>query len=228
MSTRDGLFDALRVIEAQARKVPAPDTATVQAIRTVGGSSNALALADATPEIEQRDKTYNVVPVNQLLNPAFADDLTSWTETIDGGITATTTRDITPQAKTLYGSLASFKVDMTASTGAGDAMRTQAVTAAASEVWSFEAWIYATVLTNCKAVLKIEWLDGGSSVLATQTSEITSVTSVFTLKQIENQTAPGSNRQRAREPHFGGHRLRWRGNCLLRIESGGTGRERSV
>ena len=107
------------------------------------------------------------------------------------GVTATTARD-TSQSKTLFGSMASLKIDMTASTGTGDAKRTQTITAAAAEVWSFEAWVHATALTNCKAVLKIEWLDSGSVVLAIQTVEVTAVTSVFTLKQIENQTAPAS------------------------------------
>ena len=188
MTTRDGVFDAMRAIQRQARSVLAPENATVQSIRTVKDN---LALADATPELEQRDKTYFVVPANKLANPGFDDDLTSWTETIDGGVTATTARD-TSQSKTLFGSMVSLKIDMTASTGTGDAKRTQTVTAAAAEVWSFEAWVHATVLTNCKAVLKIEWLDGASAVLGTQTVEITSVTSVFNLKQIENQTAPAS------------------------------------
>lgn len=188
MTSSDGLFGALRNIQRQARLIAAPENATVQAIRSVGDT---LALADATPELEQRDKTYFAVPENQLANPGFTDNLTSWTETIDGTVTATTARD-TSQSKTLYGSLASLKIDMTASSGTGDAQRAQAVTAAAAEVWSFEAWVRATVLTNCKAVVKIEWLDGGLSVLATQTVEVTAINSAFTLRQIQNQTAPSS------------------------------------
>ena len=39
---------------------------------------------DASLALEQRDKTNFVVPDNHLANPSFVDDLTSWTETIDG------------------------------------------------------------------------------------------------------------------------------------------------
>ena len=188
MTTSDDFFDRLRVLNDQARRIPTAEEEILQEFRRI---TESFPLADATPELEQRNKTYYVVPENKLANPSFETDLSSWTETIAAGITATTARD-TSQAKTLFASLASLKVDITASTGAGDAKRTQTVTAAAAEVWSFEAWIHATVLTNCKAVLKIEWLDGGSVVLSTETSQITAVTSVFTLKQIENKTAPAS------------------------------------
>ena len=188
MVSSDEFFERLRVLNQQSRRISTSEEEILQEIIKLLETPS---LVDATPELEQRDKTYKVVPDNKLANPDFTSDLASWTETIDAGVTATTARD-TSQSKTLFASLASLKVDITASTGTGDAKRTQTVTAAAAEVWSFEAWVHATALTNCKAVLKIEWLDGGSVVLGTQTSEITAVTSVFTLKQIENQTAPAS------------------------------------
>ena len=191
MTASNDFFDRLRALNNQARRIPTSEEEILQEFRRV---TESFPFAEATTELEQRDKTYLAVPNNQLTNPAFDDDLTSWTETIDAGITATTSRD-TGQSKTLFGSLASLKVDMTASTGTGDAKRTQAVTAAVGEIWSFEAWIHATVLTNCKAVLKIEWLDSVPAVISTVTVEITAVTSVFTLKQIENQTAPTNTAQ---------------------------------
>ena len=187
----DDLMTALKAISDKATRIPQADQGFLSSLRRIDES---FTLVDATPELEQRDKTYFVVPENQLANPSFVDDLTSWTETIDGGITATTARD-TAQAKTLFGSLTSLKIDMTASTGAGDAKRTQAVTAAATEAWSFEVWAYAPTLTNCKAVLQIEWLDGGASVLATETVEITAINSAFALIQLENEVAPSSTAQ---------------------------------
>ena len=188
MSTKDDFFDALAGIDRQSRRVTTSEEEILQEFRKV---TESFAIAEATTELEQRDKAYLAVPADLVLNGSFETDLTSWTEVIDGGITATTARD-TSQSKTLFGSLASLKVDITASTGAGDAKRTQLITAAATEVWSFEAWIHATVLTNCKAVLQIEWLDSGSAVLGTVTSEITSITAVLTLTKIENETAPAS------------------------------------
>ncbi len=190
---KNEFFNLLRNIDNKTKRIPTEDQEILsQFMRQL----ESLALADDTPELEQRGLPYLVVPKNHLLNPNFTDDLTSWTQVLDGGITATTARDTT-QSKTLYASMASLKIDLTASSGTGDAKRTQTITAAAAEVWSFEAWVLLTALTNCKGFVKIEWLDSGSSVISTVTKEFTVVTSVFvlTLGDLEGLTAPGTTTQ---------------------------------
>ncbi len=185
---KNEFFNLLRNIDNKTKRIPTEDQEILQQfIRQLED----LALADDTPELEQRGLPYLVVPKNHLLNPNFTDDLTSWTEVLDAGITAITARDTT-HSKTLYASMASLKVDLTASSGTGDAKRTQVITAAAAEVWSFEAWVLITALTNCKGFVKIEWLDGGAAVITTVTKEFTATSSIFvlTLGDLEGLTAP--------------------------------------
>jgi hypothetical protein len=174
MVNRDTLFERLRMIDNQSRRIQTSDEEVLQQfVRQL----EALGLTEAATEISQRSGPYLVV-TNELLNPNFTDDLTSWTEVVDSGITGTTARSIA-QSKTLYASMASLKVDMTASTGTGDLKRTQTLTAAVSDSWSFEAWVKVTALTNCKAFVRVEWLDSGSSVLQTDVKEFTATSSIF-------------------------------------------------
>ena len=189
MVNRDEFFDRLRMVQDQARRIQTSDEEVLQQFLR---QLESLGLAEATVELEQRGLAYFAVPANQLSNPSFDTDLTNWTEVVDAGITGTTSRVITPLSKTLYGSLAALKLDLTASSGAGDLKRRQAVTATASTPWSFEAWVNVTALTLCKAVLKIEWLNGGGSVLSTDVIEMTSVTSGFELKKVENVQDAGA------------------------------------
>lgn len=186
---KNEFFDLLRNIDNKTRRIPTSDQEILQQfVRQL----ESFSLVDADTELEQRDKTYFAVPENKLVNPGFTDDLTSWVHGFESDTFHTHVRDTTV-SKTLFGSLASFKIDMTGSTGAGKGGRSQTITAAASEVWSFEAEVNVTALNSaCKAVMKIEWLNGGGGVISSQTVEVTAVTSGFTLQQMENQTAPST------------------------------------
>ena len=128
-----------------------------------------------------------------LLNPSVPTDLTSWTELIGGGVTATTTHetDFTANVHSELGSKGAIKIDVTASGSADQASRHQEISAAASEVWNFEVWCKGTPFTLLNMRLLIEWHDAGHSVLGT--ANITQVaTSSFALIKLENQTAPSS------------------------------------
>lgn len=193
VNRKDDLPSILRAIQQQARNVSLPETATVQAIRTV---SEAFALADAPVEIEERalsTQGYLAVPPDSVVNGDFETDLTGWTESISAGLTATTIQQ-TAEAKTLFASLGALQVDVTASTATGQARRFQDIVASVGQVWSFEAWFKGSSFANAEARLRLQWLTAGfEQIGAVVTAVSTDVASDWTVRlAVENQTAPAT------------------------------------
>lgn len=194
----DTFMDALRASWELARRLRIPDDQAnigfglVEFIQV----ADPFTIAEGTIEFEQRalsTQKYRVIANQLLLNPSVSEDLTSWTELIDGTVTATTTHEsgLTANTHTELGSKGSAKIDVTGSSASGQASRYQEITAAPSEVWNFEVWCKGTPFTLLNMRLLIEWHDAGHSVLGT--ANITQVaTSSFALIKLENQTAPAN------------------------------------
>ena len=77
MSTQGSdFFEALRSLKEKGTRQMVFEETALQSLRRI---TESFSLVDATPELEQRDKTYFVVPENKLANPSFETDLSSWT-----------------------------------------------------------------------------------------------------------------------------------------------------
>lgn len=191
IETRDlaGLLAELRT-KAGSSSAKANTNASITYMRQV---SKILGLYIRNVKFVARGpKPYYALPVNELANPTFETDLTSWSETIDVGITATTARDNAKGFIEELGGITSVKINITASTGAGNALRRQSITASAGQIWSFEVGALVTALSNAKGILRIEWLDGASAVLQTNDYDFTSAASTWVKSSntLHNLTAP--------------------------------------
>ena len=122
---------------------------------------------------------------NFVKNPNFEVDLTGWTEVIEAGITATTSR-VTAQKKFGFNSL---KLDITASTATGRAYRHFDVTVVATEIWSLLAHVFFQSGTNSQASIAIDWLDNVDAILSTERQTLV-VNTAFAEIKLENKTAP--------------------------------------
>lgn len=120
-------------------------------------------------QVARGPKPYKAVEQNRLLNKGFLDDVSSWTETIDATVTATTARSNAKAFINELGGVTSLKINITASTGAGEALRSQIISSVgAGEVWSFECGALVSALAgSAKGILRVEWLNGASAVIST-------------------------------------------------------------
>ena len=188
-------FDKLRGMDRQSgKRFEINENATVLATRKI---TDTMALADSTPEISERAtsaQTYLCMADDNVLNGNFETDLTSWTERNHVSITATTTQAGEAEAaKTVFASLGSLKINVTASTAGGQqAERYQDIDASVGQVWSFETWARFTNLTSCTGYFRIEWRNAGESVISAAQVTVSSDDTVFTLRQLLNQTAPAT------------------------------------
>jgi len=184
-------FKALESLQDQGKRIPLPEDSVIKAFLR---SPESFSFTEATPEIEQRalgTQTYLVVYPNQVSNGSFETDLTGWIELIESGVTAAT-QQTTAEGKTVFGSLGSLEVDVTASTAANAAGRYQDITAAVGEVWNFEAWLKGSAFTNARMELFIQWLDGADAEISSAVATSSDVGGSFVQLKLENQTAPAS------------------------------------
>lgn len=140
---------------------------------------------------------YFVKRVEQLNNPSFEDDLSSWTEFKQSGITGDSSHntDFTGR-KAVFGSMGSAKFSITDSTATSlELIRQQIITAAPGEVFSVETWgKIAAGASGFQLRLEMAWLDSGSAVLSTEVETLSSADEM-TLMQLLNKTAPASTAQ---------------------------------
>ena len=186
--TGDDFFGRLRDMARQGKRIPLAEDVILKAWIDTDDS---ITFTDHTPEIEARalgTEQYLAVYPNQVSNPDFDSDLTSWTEDIDANITATTAHhDTQGEVFAEQGNIGSLQIDVTVSAATGQASRKQVtLPAAAAEVWNFEAYMKGSAFTNATGRLRIIWSGGAEA----------SVTSVdvgggFIQMKLENQTAPG-------------------------------------
>ena len=201
------LFEALRALERQSRRISIAEEEILQSFRRADES---FSLADAAVQIEQRaigqgfpytfpftfPQHYLLAPTDEVTDGDFA-ALTNWVESIAAGLTATTTRvtkaSAGGQAKTEFGSLDSLQVDVTASTATGAAGRYQDLVAAAAQTWSFEVWMKGSAFANAEARLRIEWLDAGNVILSSANAVSTDTAGAWTVRlSLDNQVAPAN------------------------------------
>lgn len=185
------LFDALRKVRQQSRRIPVTDDEIVQEFRSV---TESFTLSDDLDETESRGLTYKVVPANLLVNGDFETDLASWTENKHASMTATSSRT-SEQSKTLFGSLGALKLDITGSTGANQWINRWQRSAAGSvlggDVVSGEAWVYVPTLNNLHYFrFNIRFEDAANAELASHEATVVAANSAFAQLKVENKVAP--------------------------------------
>ena len=152
--------------------------------------ANAVLTLECDPFGEGAQETI----LNYVGDPSFevaGTALADWTTSHSGSHTVSSAR-VTTDAK--YGN-ACLSIAITNSSGGASSGRTQSLTAAATEVWSFGVWhkITAQSGSNGRIRLQVQWKDSGGSVLSTVNSDVTTgVHSDWTQIKLENQTAPSS------------------------------------
>jgi len=189
MTTQNEFMNALRLIKNRSERIPLPDVLVLKVWEHVSESTSTT---EHTPEIEERatslSQSYLVPYPNEVANPDFDADLTSWTEDIDAGITATTKHTaVQGEAFAEQGAIGGLEVEVTASSGTGQASRKQTgIVSGASEVWNFQAWVNGISYTNAEAQLRIIWSGGATAEVAS-----TDVSGDWVELKLENQTSPG-------------------------------------
>jgi hypothetical protein len=185
----DAFLQGIAQTHKQARQTEIPlDTGISEYFREVDFAH----IVDDVVFTNQTGPDYYAMPTNYLLNPSFETDLTSWTEINDATVTHTKVRD-TSESVDEWGSLASLKINVSASSGAGDGTDIgylQQIATVATKIWNIEVYYKCSTLVTSEARLRIFWRDSGQSSLGTA-NVVGSSTSWSTLV-LENQVAPTS------------------------------------
>jgi len=185
LPTLASLFSELKV------KAGAKDVDAIGTLLIIKKFTEALELTNIEVRTASRGPLYysqhTDTRTNLITNPSFVEDLTGWTELIDGGITATTIRDTL--SKYREGSLA---VDLTASTNAGYAGRYLDIAASPDDALSVSEQLRFEALSNATAGLMIRWLNAALATISEESVFLSAINSDFELLSLENKIAPAT------------------------------------